>query len=83
MVGMSGSNGERFAPVTASARMRPSRMKPVAVGALAISDGTWPATRSFIAGPPPRNGTWFSRAPLRAFRSSPARWPALPTPDVP
>ena len=28
-------------------------MKLVDVGALAISDGTWPATRSFIAGPPP------------------------------
>jgi hypothetical protein len=26
-------------------------------GALAIRDGTWPATRSFIAGPPPREST--------------------------
>jgi hypothetical protein len=30
--------------------MRPSRLNPVAIGAPAICDGTWPETRSFTAG---------------------------------
>ena len=54
MVGTSGSTGLRVAPVVASARSLPSRMKASEEGMLSIPASTRPAIRSVTIGALPR-----------------------------
>ena len=53
MVGTSGSAGERFSDVTASARSAPLSMCGLDDGMFEIIDMTWPASVSCSAGPTP------------------------------
>ena len=45
--------------------------------------GMWPATVSFISGPPPRYGTWVHDQPPCLPAWIIARWPRLPVPIEP
>ncbi len=53
IVGNSGTIGERFAPVTASARTLPARICGSDDGRLPKYIDTWPAIKSIKAGPAP------------------------------
>ena len=80
MVGISGSENQRFAPVTASARMVPALISG-SIGASATEPTcTVPATTACVAGPPPRYGTCTRLMPARSFSSSPVRCDLVPTP---
>src|SRR5438876_6982158 len=74
---------ERFALVVPSARNFPAFTCGTAVVAEANTEGICPPSRSLIAGPPPLYGTWMRLAFAVSRNSSPARLPALPTPEVP
>ena len=74
---------ERFALVVPSARNFPAFTCGTAVVAEANTERICPPSRSLIAGPPPLYGTWMRLAFAVSRNSSPARLPALPTPEVP
>ena len=83
MVGTSGISGTRLAEVTAKGRKRLLSTCGLVKNTVPMDKGTWPATASFIKGPPPLNGRWLK---LRlAFLPNKAmdKWPKLPLPMVP
>ena len=83
VVGVSGRAGARFSPVTASARIRPSRMWPSEEGRLSTARSTRPAITSVSIGPEPRKGTWTKSIPAACFSNSPVRCRLVPLPELP
>ncbi len=80
MVGRSGSNCERFAPVTASARSLPARMWGSDEGMLSNIMFTCPPSRSVTAGALPLYGMCSMSTPAIDLNSSPERWMLVPLP---
>ena len=83
MVGTSGSEEERPAPLTASARSRPSRMWPMQEGMLSQPASRRPATASTSIGPAPRKGTCAMSVPERSFSISMVMCGEPPLPELP
>jgi hypothetical protein len=73
MVGISGRLRERAASIMPSTLMRPLSMCGAAVESVANRTWICPASRSVIAGFPPRYGTWIMSTPACALNNSPAR----------
>ncbi len=82
-VGTSGRSATRRPPVTASARSRPSRISGSVVERLSAMKSSWPANRSFSAGPLPLYGTWISGVFSRTCSVAPATCIELPLPAEP
>ena len=81
MVGSVGAEGERFAPVTASARSRPARTCGMVDIALAAEPDTRPATRSRMLGAVPLYGICTSCSPAMRFNISTVKCCPLPLPE--
>jgi hypothetical protein len=69
---MPGTEGEGARVVTASAFMRPARMKPSTVGAVANITCVSPASSDCAAGPPPLNCTEVNCTPATDSNSADA-----------
>lgn len=80
MVGTSGISGERFGPVTPSARSLPDCTCPCAAERTGKDISTCPPMVSLSAGPPPRYGMWTMATPATALKSSADMWNVLPVP---
>ncbi|MNT10116.1 hypothetical protein D3C72_1449310 [compost metagenome] len=80
MAGTSGSTGERFSPLTASARSLPALMCASAEGRLANTIGNCPPSTSLMAGATPLYGTCCSEMPPMLLSISPSRWLSVPLP---
>ena len=76
--GMPGTAGEAARVLTASPRMRPARMKPMTVGAVANITWVSPASSDCAAGPPPLNCTDVNLTPATDSKSTEARCGAEP-----
>ena len=81
MVGRSGNAGERLSPLTASARTWPDLAALEMRLRLSNIRSTCPATRSLIAGAPPRYGTCWICVPVMNLNNSPPTWPGEPLLD--
>ena len=73
MVGTSGSAGERWALITASARSLPSLMVLMAGGSAVNAIGVWPPMVEWIASAAPLNGTVTRSSSKSCLNSSPER----------
>jgi hypothetical protein len=71
----------RFEPVVATAFALPLRICEMDEIGVAKKESTCPPRKPCMAGPPPLYGTWSRCVFDMPFRSSPARWPALPIPE--
>ena len=81
MVGNSGNASERRSPLTASARTWFDLAALEMPFRLSNIRSTWPATRSLIAGAPPRYGTCWICVPVMNLNNSPPTWPGEPLLD--
>ncbi len=80
MVGVSGSDGERCLPTTASAVSLPARMCSSTAGRSGSMICTCPPSRSATAGAAPRYGTCTILMLASMLNSSPVRWMVVPAP---
>src|SRR5450759_1652530 len=80
-VGTSGSSGERFAVVTASARNLPALMWAIDDGKLSNVTCTWPPSRSVSIGAEPLYGICVIFRPVIILNNSPDRWIEVPLPE--
>src|SRR5207253_9645040 len=78
MVGTSGADGKRFAPVEAMRRARPSFTNGRMLPGTRNEALTWPPTRSVTAGPEPLYGTCVTSMCAALFSISIVRCEALP-----
>ena len=83
IVGISGADGERFAPVTPIARSLPSRTTGIAEGMLSNIIVICPPSRSGIANWRPLYGTCWVFTPARLLNSSPDTCTEVPMPGEP
>ena len=78
-----GDRSEHVGKTRAKGRMRLLSTCGLVKNTVPMDKGTWPATASFIKGPPPLNGMWlklmFPFLPNKAMD----KWPKLPLPTVP
>ena len=82
MVGTSGRTEKRLSDPTASARRRPSLMKPCTAGTAAMVTSTSPATTACAAGEAPLYGTCVRLMPIFWFSASRFNCAMLPTPKL-
>ena len=81
--GRSGTSGERWAVVTASARTRPALMWPIAGGRLPMNIATCPPITSVSAGVAPLYGMCAMSTPAIDLNSSAVKCAELPLPPEP
>lgn len=81
-VGTSGRAPTRLSLVTARARSLPALMWPLASSTVMKDSCTWPASRSLMAGPPPRYGTCRMKVPVDSLNISAARCGPPPAPEL-
>ena len=82
IVGTSGSTAKRLSEPTASARRRPSLMKPCTAGTDAIVTPTSPATTACAAGAAPLYGTCSMSMPILRLNASRLSCAMLPMPKL-
>ena len=83
IVGMLGSDGTRFADVTAYAFTLPLLICDVVLVVWSHMKSIWPPSRSFIAGAVPLYGTVVTSVSMALMNSSPQRCEAAPRPALP
>src|SRR5262245_1521480 len=82
MVGTSGSENQRSAPVTASAVNLPSLISGSTGASATDPSSTVPSSTAMVAGPPPRYGMCTISMPARSLSCSAVRCDFVPAPGL-